>query len=143
MVEGVACAGKLERFAPPPWTKESEEWRALDQRLNADHLARRVDEAVALLGLQPLFASCLRAGKKALRPDLLLKLVIYEMQSNRPSPAQWTRDVYESEPVRWLLFGMEPSRARLYDFSDRIAAFLPDWNAQVLGVAVAEKMTAA
>jgi len=143
MVEGVACAGKLERFAPPPWTKESEEWRALDQRLDADHLARRVDEAVALLDLQPLFDSYLGVGKKALRPDLLLKLVIYEMQSNRPSPAQWTRDVYESEPVRWLLFGMEPSRARLYDFRDRIAAFLPDWNAQVLGVAVAEKMTAA
>ena len=143
MVEGGACGGKLERFAPPPWTKESEEWRALDQHLDADHLARRVDEAVALLDLRPLFDSYLGVGKNALRPDLLLKLVIYEMQSNRPSPAQWARDVHESEPVRWLLFGMEPSRARLYDFRGRIAAFLPDWNAQVLGVAVAEKMTAA
>ncbi len=143
MVKGVACGGKLERFAPTPWTKESEEWLALDRRLNADHLARRVDEAVALLDLRPLFDSYLGVGKHALRPDLLLKLVIYEMQSNRPSPAQWTRDIYESEPVRWLLFGMEPSRARLYDFRDRIAPFLPEWNAQVLGVAVAEKMTAA
>jgi transposase len=106
MVKGVACGGKLERFAPTPWTKESEEWLALDRRLNADHLARRVDEAVALLDLRPLFDSYLGVGKNALRPDLLLKLVIYEMQSNRPSPAQWTRDIYESEPVRWLLFGM-------------------------------------
>lgn len=143
MVEGVACGGKLERFALTPWTKESEEWLALDRRLDDDHLARHVDEAVAMLDLGPLFDSYLGVGNKALRPDLLLKLVIYEMQSNRPSPAQWARDVYESEPVRWLLFGMEPSRARLYDFRDRIAPFLLEWNAQVLDVAVVERMTAA
>ncbi len=143
MVKGVACGDKRERFAPTPWTKESEEWLALDQRLRVDHLARRVDEAVALLELRTLFDSYLGVGKKALRPDLLLKLVIYEMQNNRPSPAQWARDVCESEPVRWLLLGMEPSRARLYDFRDRIAPFLPEWNAQVLRLAVEEKMTPA
>lgn len=143
MVKGVAGGGKLERFAPTPWTKESEEWLALDRHLAEDHLARRIAEAVEVLDLQPLFDSYLGVGKPALRPDLLLKMLIYEMQSNRPSPAQWARDVVESEPVRWLLFGMEPSRARLYDFRDRIAAFLPAWNAQVLDVAVAEKMTLA
>lgn len=143
MVRGVVRGDKFERFAPTPWSKESEEWLALDQRLGADHLARRVDEAVALLDLEPLFDSYLGVGTKALRPDLLLKLVIYEMQNKRPSPAQWARDVRESEPVRWLLLGMEPSRARLYDFRDRIAPFLSAWNAEVLGVAVVEKMTAA
>jgi transposase len=143
MVKGVASGGKLERFAPTPWTKESEEWLALDRHLAADHLARRVAEAVEMLDLQPLFDSYLGAGQQALRPDLLLKMVIYEMQSNRPSPAQWARDVVESEPVRWLLFGMEPSRARLYDFRDRSAPFLLAWNAQVLDVAVADKMTPA
>jgi len=143
MVKGVALGGKLERFAPTPWTKEAEEWQALDRRLADDHLARRVDAAVEMLDLGPLFASYLGAGKKALRPDLLLKMVIYEMQSNRPSPAQWTRDVRESEPVRWLLFGMEPSRARLYDFRDRLAPFLAAWHAQVLHGVVEENMTAA
>ena len=143
MVKGVAVASKLDRFAPTPWSKESEEWLALDRRLAADHLARRVAEAVEMLDLKPLLDSYLGAGKKALRPDLLLKMVIYEMQNNRPSPAQWARDVYESEPVRWLLFGMEPSRARLYDFRDRIAPFLAAWNAQVLSVAVVDKMTMA
>jgi transposase len=143
MVEGVAFGDKLDRFAPTLWTRESEEWVTLDQRLGPDHLARRVDEAVALLELHPLFDSYLGVGKKALRPDLLLKLVIYEMQNNRPSPAQWARDVCESEPVRWLLLGMKPSRARLYDFRDRIARFLPEWNTQVLRRAVQEKMTPA
>jgi transposase len=143
MVNGVARGGKLERYAPTPWTRESEEWQTLDQRLANDHLARRVDAAVEMLDLGPLFDSYLGVGKNALRPDLLLKMVIYEMQSNRPSPAQWARDVRESDPVRWLLLGMEPSRARLYDFRDRVAPFLREWNAQVLRVAVAEDMTPA
>lgn len=141
MVKGIAFGGK--RFAPTPWTKESEEWLALDRRLADDHVARRVDEAVEMLDLKPLFDSYLGVGKTALRPDLLLKLVIYEMRNNRPSPAQWARDVLESEPVRWLLFGMEPSRTRLYDFRDRLAPFLTVWNGQVLGVALAVDMTPA
>lgn len=143
MVEGLSAGHKLERFALPPWTDESEEWLALDNHLPKDHLARRLAAAVEMLDLEPLFASYYGVGKQALRPDLLLRMVIYEMQCNRPSPAQWARDVRESEPVRWLLFGMEPSRARLYDFRDRIAPFLAEWNAQTLGVAVEEKRTPA
>ena len=143
MVKGVSCSDKLERFAPTPWSRESPEWQALDERLDAEHLARRVDEAVDLLDLGALFDSYCGVGRKALRPDLLVKLVIYEMQNNRPSPAQWARDVVESAPVRWLLLGLEPSRARLYDFRDRIARLLPAWNAAVLRLAVAAKLTTA
>jgi hypothetical protein len=143
MLEGVACGGKLDRFAPPPWTRESADWQALDRRLDDDHLARRVDRAVEMLDLGPLFASYLGVGKQGLRPDLLLKMVLYEMQSNRPSPAQWARDVRESDPVRWLLFGLEPSRASLYAFRDRIAPFLAAWNAQVLQAAVVKQWTPA
>lgn len=144
MVKGVGLGCKRERFAPTPWTEESEEWLALDQRLPAEHPARRISCAVEmLLDLAPLLESYLGAGKQALRPDLLLKLVLYELHNNRPSPAQWARDVRENEPVRWLLFGMEPSRTRLYDFRDRIAPFLRDWNAEVLQTAVTERMTSA
>jgi hypothetical protein len=70
-------------------------------------------------------------------------MVLYEMHNNRLSPAQWARDVRESEAVRWLLFGMEPSRSRLYDFRDRLAPFLPAWHAEVLHGAVEEKLTPA
>jgi len=143
MVKGGAAGGKLDGFAPTPWTRESEEWQALDGRLAEDHLARRVASAMEQLDLGPLIASYLGAGKKALRPDLLLKMVLYEMHSNRPSPAQWARDVRENEAVRWLLFGMEPSRSRLYDFRDRLAPFLPAWHVQVLHVAMEEKLTSA
>jgi transposase len=143
MVKGIALGGKRDRFAAPPWTTKSEEWLALDQRLPPDHLARRIAQAVEMLNLRPLLDSYLGVGEKALRPDLLLTMVLYEMHSKRPSPAQWTKDVRESEPVRWLLFGLEPSRARLYDFRDRLAPFWDDWNSQVLQQARTEDMTLA
>lgn len=143
MVKGIAGAGKRDRFAAPPLTTASEEWLALDQRLPPDHLARRIAHAVEMLDLCPLLDSYLGVGEKALRPDLLLTMVIYEMHCKRPSPAQWTRDVRESEPVRWLLFGLEPSRARLYDFRDRLAPFWDDWNSQVLQQALTAEMTLA
>jgi hypothetical protein len=143
MVKGVAGGGKLTGFAPTPWTEDSEAWQLLDGRLAEDHLARRVARAVAGLNLNPLLDSYLGAGIKALRPDLLLKLVLYEMQNNRPSPAQWAQDVCESEAVRWLLFGMEPSRSQLYVFRDRLAPFLAAWNTEVLRAAIEEELTLA
>jgi len=143
MLKGIAVAGNRDRFAPPPWITESEPWLALDQRLPTDHLARRVARSVERLDLRPLWNSYYGVGKKALRPDLLLRAVLYEMQNKRPSPAQWTKDVCENEPVRWLLFGMEPSRAQLYDFRDRLAPFLEAWNAEALQGAMEEEMTSA
>jgi transposase len=143
MVKGIAVASKRDRFAAPPWTTESKAWQALDQHLPSDHLARRIACAVDMLDLGSLWDSYVGVGKKALRPDLLLKAVLYEMHSKRPSPAQWAKDVRESEPVRWLLFGLEPSRTRLYDFRDRLAPFWDDWNAQVLQQALTEEMTSA
>ena len=101
MVKGGAAGSKLEGFAPTPWTEESETWQALDRRLTEDHLSRRIAGAVEGLDLSPLLDSYLGVGKKALRPDLLLKLVLYEMHNNRPSPAQWARDARENEALRW------------------------------------------
>ena len=75
MVKGVAGAGKRDRFAPTPWTEESEGWLALDQHLHEDHLARRVADAVDMLDLGPLLESYLGVGRQALRPDLLVKVV--------------------------------------------------------------------
>jgi hypothetical protein len=143
MLENRVEADKFKRFAETPWNLACEQWQALDRRLPADHLARRLVRAVELLDLAPLLNSYLGAGRKPLRPDLLLLLVLYERQNKQPSPARWTRDVRESEPVRWLLFGMEPSRAALYDFRDRIAPFLQAWNEEVVAAAVAQDMTRA
>ena len=130
-------------FARPPWTKTSSEWRRIDARLADGHLARHVNQAVELLDLAPLFDSYLGVGKEALRPDLLLKLVLYEIQSKRPSPSQWARDIKESEPLRWLVFGIEASRTTLYQFRDRLGPYLDMWNRQVLHVARERELTKA
>ena len=143
MVKGIAREDKHQRFALPPWNQESEEWLALDERLPKDHPVRRVVEAVDALDLEPLFDSYLGVGRKALRPDLLLKLMLYELHNKRPSPAAWAEDVQNSEPVRWLLWGAQPSRSCLYTFRDRIVPFLAHWNAEVVAAAVKDKLASA
>jgi transposase len=106
-------------------------------------LAHHVNQAVKLLDLTPLFDSYLGVGKEAIRPDLLLKLVLYEVHRKRPSPSQWALDVKENEPLRWLVFGIEPSRTVLYRFRDRLGPYLDTWNRQVLQVAMARDLTKA
>lgn len=124
------------------WTQDSPEWQALDRQLPADHPVRRILAAVDLIDLQPLLDSYLGVGRES-HPELLLRLTLYELQQDRPSPAQWARDVCNSLPLKWLTFGMCPSRSTLYRFRDRIGAFLKEWNAQVLQHAFADDLTAA
>ena len=120
------------RFAQPPWDEHTPRWQEIDQCLPADHLARQIDQVVEELDLAGLFATYHGRGSKALWPDLLLRLILYEMQCGRPSPAEWFRDAKENEPVQWLLFGTRPSRTALYEFSDRMGQFWDDWNQQLL-----------
>jgi len=56
------------------------EWIAIDDDLPVDHLARVIDEAVDQLDLTPLFASYAGVGSRAQRPDLMLKIALYELQ---------------------------------------------------------------
>src|SRR5262245_8535494 len=70
-----------DRFAVPPWDRQSPEWLAIDDDLPADHLARAIDEAVDRLDLTDLFASSAGFGSKPHRPDLMLKIVLDEMQT--------------------------------------------------------------
>jgi transposase len=123
------------RFAEPPWDEHNLRWREIDQSLPADHLARQIDQAVVELDLAGVFATYTGRGSKALWPDLLLRLVLYEMQRGRQSPAEWFLDAKESEPLQWLLFGVKPSRTALYEFSDRLEPFWDDWIHQTLHMA--------
>jgi transposase len=130
-----------ERFVEPPLNEQSQEWLRLDERLPDDHLARRIEKAAGLLDLSALRESYAGVGIKGLPPDLMLKVVLYEMHAQRLSPAQWARDVKENEPLRWLARGLEPSRSALYAFRDRVAPLVDDWNITVVGLAVEQKVT--
>jgi transposase len=134
---------RLDRFASPPWEAQSPERLAIDDSLPVDHLARAIDEAVDQLDLTALFASYAGLGSRPHRPDLMLKIVLYEMQTGRHSPGQWAEDARDRRCLLWLGRGIAPSRSRCYAFRDRVGASLRDWYGQVLRSAVVQGLTTA
>ena len=77
-------------------------------------------------------------GSRPHRPDLLLKLVIYEHSQARVQPTQWFKDLHENVAIQWLVFGMKPSLTTLYEFRDRVQPLLEDLNRQVVQAAIEE-----
>src|SRR4051794_39711985 len=134
---------ELDRFAPPPWDRLSPQWLQIEDTLPADHLARAIDEAVDQLDLTDLFASYLGVGSKAIRPDLFLKIVLYEIHTGRHSPDQWAQDVRDRRSLQWLGSGILPSRTRCYAFRDRVGPLLETWTRQILVSAVVQGITTA
>lgn len=127
--------GAWDRFAEPPWTQTSAEWLAIDQELEDVHLARLIDRAVYCLDLSALIKSYAGHGTKPHRPDLMVKMVLFEIQRGRSSPAQWFLDAKENTSVQWLGMGIRPARSAWYEFAFRIHRFLDRWNQQVLQAA--------
>jgi transposase len=127
----------------PLWDEQDPQRRAIEQRLPPDHLARRIDQAVARLDLQALHARYGGTGSEPYPPALLLRAVLYETHLGYHSPAEWYRHAHENEPVRWLLGGLTPSRSCWYAFRDRVGAVLPALNQQPLAQAQAEGLTTA
>lgn len=101
-------------------------------------IARLVDEE---LDLSSVFSSYAGRGSLPHRPDLLVKLVLYEHQMGRPKPTQWLADLKLNKGVEWLTFGMKVPRSVLYAFRDRIRPFLAGLNQQVIRRAIDEKYT--
>src|SRR3954447_1863031 len=134
---------ELDRFAPPPWNRRSPQWLEIEDSLSADHLARAIDEAVDQLDLTDLFDSYLGVGSMAHRPDLFLKIVLYEIQTGRHSPDQWAQDVRDRRSLQWLGLGIVPSRTRCYAFRDRLGPLLETLNRQILQSAVVQGITTA
>ena len=129
-------------FAEPPWDAESAQWLALDGELGPNHsareIARLVDEELDLVALTRRYSG---RGSKPHRPDLLLKLVLYEHSLGRGQPVQWKKDLEENKAVQWLVYGMRPSQTTLYEFRDRIQPLLQELNRQVIRTAIDEELT--
>lgn len=133
-------AGTL--FVPLASAKETG-LQELMAELPADHLARQIVAAVNLLDVSEFLAAYHGQGSLPYRPDVLLRVVLYEMRLGIRSPAQWWHDATESVPVRWLLQGYKPSRTVWYDFRDRLAPWLESFNEQVLAHAIDAGITPA
>jgi transposase len=128
----------------PPWTTESPDWQRLDGKLEPDHRARQISRLVdEELDLQPLRQSYSGRGSAPHRPELLIKMVLFEHDRGITQPTKWHRDLCENEPLQWLLMGSVPSLTSLYEFRDRLSRFLPQWNDAVIGQAIAEGHTEA
>ncbi len=129
-------------FRPPPWTRSSPEWLRIDPQLEPDHLARRIDRGVDQLDVTPLVQSYTGRGSPADPPALLLKIVLFEIQRGRSSPAQWYLDTKENIALQWLGRGIRPARSVWYSFARRLQPWLDRWNQQVLQQAHAQGATA-
>jgi transposase len=130
-------------FAEPPWEEDNPSRQEIETRIPTDHLAMLIDAGVDRLDLSALFASYSGRGSKPLRPDLLLKVALYELACGKPSPAEWFRELRESDPVKWLARGIQPTRSVCYDFCNRVAPFMDAWNQQVLHGACEEGLITA
>jgi transposase len=130
------------QFAEPPWTCQSPEWLRIDRGLGEDDLARKIARLVDdELDLEPLRSSYAGRGSLPHRPDLLLKMVLYEHQNGRPQPAQWLDDLEKNTAVPWLTFGIRVPRSTLYEFRDRVQPFLAGLHQQEIRTAIGEKHT--
>jgi hypothetical protein len=130
-------------FADPPWNEDHPDWIRLDEELPIDHRGRQMVQAMAGLDLARLLASYSAGGTRPIRPDLMLRVVLIEMQDGRCRPSQWFRDLREHVPLMWAGFGIRTSRSGCYEFADRVAPFLDDWNRQVLDECRRRKITPA
>ena len=131
------------RFAEPPWDERSEKWQERDDEVPADHVARAVVESMKQLDLTPLYDSYLGVGSPPIRPDLMLAIALTEVQLGHSRPSQWFRNTVENQVLQWVGFGIRPSRSSWYNFADRIAPFLDEWNATVLENARRQEVTKA
>jgi hypothetical protein len=93
------------------------------------------------LDLAPLWNSYTVGGTDALRPDLMLTIVLVEMWSGRRRPSQWYRDALENIALQWAGFGIRPSRSTWYNFRDRVGSFLDGWFAESLDFARQQGIT--
>jgi transposase len=131
------------RWISPPWTTASDRWQEIDRDLPDDHPVRRIAEIVSELDLTPLIASYAGLGSPAHPPELLVRLALFEIHRACLSPAQWFEDCRYDDAVKWLIFGLRPSRTCLYQFRDRLGPYLDSWNRSVLRTAQAEGWTPA
>jgi transposase len=122
----------LDRFAAPLWADDAAPREDLAADLPDNHVARLIDRVVANLDMQTLLESYSGRGRKPHRPDLLVRVVLYEMHCGCQSPCQWARDLRHNNVVRWLARGICPALSVLYEFRDRLDLVAEAWHQQVV-----------
>lgn len=111
--------------------------------MDPDHHARIVDAFVDGLDPTILEETYLGVGSPAHRPDLMLKIILYQFVEGRLLPSQWHRDLKTNDALRWLGQGIQPSRSALYTFRDRVAEPVFALHAQAVRQAIKQGLVSA
>jgi transposase len=106
--------------------------------VSANHRVRWLDGFVNGLDLSSLCEKYRGVGSEAHRPDLMLKIVLYQVLEGSLSPASWSKAITESIPLLWLGRGIQPSRTALYNFRDRVGDVIQDIHAIMVRQAIAD-----
>ena len=101
---GLGKAGTTVEFRSPAWDRQHPNWRQIDGRIPEEYLARCIDEGVDNLDLRPLTRSYQGRGSPPWPPDLMLKIVMYEIATGTPSPAGWFIASGKPAASLWLSF---------------------------------------
>jgi transposase len=130
-------------FRTPLWDDDHPALRRIDASLPSDHHARWLRSVVDHLDLESFRCSYAGSGSLAYPVELLVAFVRFLYSQGVLSPAAWTRRARYDDQCKWLLRGLQPSRAQLYTFRDRVEPFLDTWHKQQIDWAVAEGLTTA
>jgi transposase len=110
----------------------------LGGRFGPSHHARIVEEQLNRLDRSLLEEAYRGVGSAAYRPELMLKMVMFETLEGRCSPAQWWRDTRDHQALYWLGRGIQPSRTAWYDFRDRMGTVIQAVHASLIRQAIEE-----
>ena len=85
---------------------------------------------------QSILIECYRGcGKPAVPPELLLRIVLFEILDGRSSPAQWFRDTLVNDNLKYLGRLITPARSTCYEFRMRLGKVMDEIHQQLLTIA--------
>jgi len=119
--------------------EDSAEWLELGEQFEIESIERIVNDAVDGMDSSILQAPYHGRGEPPFPPELMLKIVLFEMLDGRSSPSQWFKDVRKNAALRWLGRGIHPSRTACYMFRDRLGNIIEILNKQLVNMICAEE----
>lgn len=108
----------------------------------SDHKVWLVERIVAQLDCSELDETYSGRGSRPYRPDIMLRLALYETLNGVGSPHRWARDAQECLPLEWLLRGTCPSSRACYRFRDRLGDVIEILHEKIIRGAHDEKLFA-
>lgn len=97
---------------------------------------RSIEWFVSTLNLEVIWQCYGNRGTPPYPPDAMLRIVLYELLDQRPSPNHWHRDLATNLALKYLGRQIQPARTTLYDFRDRAGKFIENVHAQLIRTAM-------